>query len=131
MYRLLANTVLVVHIAVVLFVVGGFIAIVVGNLTGRTRVNARWFRLLHLGAIAFIVVQTWLGQLCPLTTLESALRERAGEAGYQGSFIEAWLHRILFYDLPPWVFTLVYTVFGLAVVASWWVFPPTARQRRD
>jgi hypothetical protein len=101
MYHLLADTVPVIHFAVVLCVIGGFIVIVVGNLTGHTDVNARWFRLLHLGAIAFIVVQTWLGQLCPLTTLESALRARAGEAGYQGRCIEAWLHRVLFYDRPP------------------------------
>jgi hypothetical protein len=129
MYRALADAVLILHVAVVVFIVGGFVAIVIGNLTGHTAVNARWFRIAHLGAIAFVVLQTWLGQLCPLTTLESWLRVQAGEPAYTGSFIEEWLHRVLFYDAAPWVFTLLYSVFGALVVASWFVFPPNRRKR--
>ena len=64
---------------------------------------------------------------CPLTTLESALRENAGEAGYETSFIERWLTAILFYEAPPWVFTAAYTLFGLVVAAAWWRYPPRRR----
>jgi hypothetical protein len=97
---------------------------------------ARWpwvdslgFRLAHLLAIGIVVAQAWLGQVCPLTTLESWLRVQAGQAAYSASFIETWVQRLLFYEAPSWVFALVYTGFGLLVLASWWRFPPRRRRR--
>lgn len=126
-YRQLADAVLALHLAVVAFVVGGLLAIVVGNLRGWRRVNAPWFRIAHLAAIGVVVAEAWLGVTCPLTTLEMSLRARAGAGSYAGSFIEHWLGRLLYWDAPPWVFVLGYTVFGVLVVASWWAWPP----RRD
>ena len=126
-YRLLADLVLTVHFGIVAFVVGGLVLVVVGNLRGWRFVNGWWFRLAHLAAIAVVVAQAWLGVACPLTTLESALRENAGEAGYETSFIEHWLTAILFYEAPPWVFTAAYTLFGLVVAAAWWRYPPRRR----
>jgi hypothetical protein len=82
------------------------------------------FRLAHLVAIAVVVLQAWLGVLCPLTTLENALRLRAGEAGYSGSFIGHWLHRILFYQAEDWIFTAVYSAFGAIVALTWWLGRP-------
>ena len=126
-YRLLADLVLTVHFGIVAFVVGGLVLVVVGNLRGWRFVNGWWFRLAHVAAIAVVVAQAWLGVACPLTTLESALRENAGEAGYETSFIEHWLTAILFYEAPPWVFTAAYTRFGLVVAAAWWRYPPRRR----
>jgi polyferredoxin len=126
-YRFLADLVLCVHVTVVLFVVGGLVLVVAGNLLGWRFVNDWWFRLAHLAAIAVVVAQAWLGLVCPLTTLESWLRARGGEPAYEVSFIEYWLQRILYYDAPAWVFTAGYTLFGLAVLASWWRFPPRRR----
>ena len=124
MYQLLADLVLVLHFGIVLFVVGGLLAIVAGNLLRWRWANAPWFRLLHIVAIGFVVLQSWLGQLCPLTTLESWLRVQGGGPAYSRSFIEHWVQRVLYWDAPFWVFTLVYTAFGLLVVAAWWYFPP-------
>lgn len=129
-FQLLANLVLVLHLAVVLFVVGGLLLVLAGNLR-RWRwhwVNARWFRLAHLAAIGFVVVQAWLGQICPLTTLEMWLREQGGVAGYGGGFIEHWLQRVLYYEAPWWVFAVGYSLFGLLVVAAWVRFPPERRR---
>lgn len=123
-YQFLADTVLVAHFAVVVFVVGGLAAVVTGNRLGWRWVNDWGFRLTHLGAIAFVAAQTWLGALCPLTTLESWLRIQAGADGYSKSFIEHWLRRIIFYEAPAWAFTLTYTVFALLVLAAWRYFPP-------
>jgi hypothetical protein len=125
----LADVVLVLHLGVVVFVIGGLVAVVAGNLRGWPWVNRTWFRVAHLTAIGIVVLQTWLGQVCPLTALESWLREKAGGAGYTESFVEHWIQRVLFYDAPFWVFTVAYTVFGLLVVAAWMVFP--ARSRDD
>jgi hypothetical protein len=121
---MLADLVLTVHFAIVAFVVAALPLIVVGNLRGWRFVNGWWFRLAHLAAIAVVVAQAWLGVVCPLTTLENWLRARAGQAVYESSFIEHWLTRLLFYAAPAWVFTAVYTAFGLAVAAAWWRFPP-------
>lgn len=129
-YQLLADAVLVLHLGIVLFVVGAFVAIVAGNLRGWRWVNRTGFRLLHLGAIALVVVQSWTGTTCPLTALESWLRARAGTAVYAEGFIEHWVQWLLFYDAPTWLFTLVYTLFGLLVAAAWWYFPPESRRRR-
>jgi len=126
-YQLLADVVLTTHFAVVVFVVGGLAAIVVGNLRGWRFVNSWWFRGAHLAVIGVVVLQAWFGIVCPLTTLESWLRVQAGEAAYETSFIEHWLTRILFYEAPASVFTAAYTAFGLAVVAAWWRFPPGRR----
>jgi hypothetical protein len=123
-YQLLADSVLATHFAVVLFVISGLAAIIAGNRFGWRFVNGWWLRLAHVVAIGIVVAQAWLGVTCPLTTLESWLRVQAGGAAYETSFIEHWLTAMLFYDAPAWVFTATYTLFGLAVVAAWWRFPP-------
>ena len=123
-YQLLADAVLVAHFGVVVFVVGGLIVILAGNWRGWRWVNGWWFRIAHLAAISVVVVQTWLGQLCPLTQLESWLRAQAGSPAYTHSFVEHWLQRLVFYEAPFWVFTLAYTVFGLLVLVAWRYFPP-------
>lgn len=122
---------LALHVATVAFVVGGLVLTIVGNLGGWRWVNARWFRLAHLAAIAVVVAQAWLGATCPLTSLEMWLRTQARAATYSGSFIQHWLQRLLYYDAPPWVFTLGYSLFGLLVAATWWWFPVTNRRGAD
>ena len=128
-YQLLADIVLATHVGVVLFVIGGLAAILIGNRCGWAFVNGWWFRAAHLAAIAVVAAQAWLGITCPLTSLESALRVKAGGAAYETSFIEYWLTRVLYYDAPAWVFTAAYTLFGLAVVATWWRLPPRRSPR--
>ena len=120
----LADAVLALHVAVVLFVVLGLVLVLVGNPLGWAFVNRWWLRLAHLLAIAVVAAQAWWGLVCPLTTLEMWLRRQAGESGYAGSFVQHWLHRLLYWDAPDWVFMLAYTAFGLAVAAAWWRYPP-------
>jgi Protein of Unknown function (DUF2784) len=126
-YQLLADVVLILHFAIVAFVVGGLVLTIVGNLRAWRWVNALWFRLAHLAAIGIVVVQAWLGAICPLTSLEMWLRANARQTTYSGSFIEHWLGRLLYYEAPSWVFILAYSLFGLLVVATWWRFPPTTK----
>ena len=128
-FLLVADAVLLVHVGVALFVVGGLGCILIGNRCGWQWVNGRRFRSAHLIAIAIIVAQAWLGTACPLTTLEMWLRAQAGDATYDGSFVGYWLQRLLYYDAPSWVFVLVYSLFALVVAAVWWYYPP--RNRRN
>jgi hypothetical protein len=123
MTALLADGVLLLHLAIVVFVVGGLPAIVLGGRRCWRWTRAPLFRVAHLGAIGVVVLQAWLGRVCPLTTLESWLRARAGSTGYERGFVEHWVQRVLFYDAPGWVFGAVYTLFGAAVLLAWWRYP--------
>jgi hypothetical protein len=77
----LADFVVVVHVAFVLFVVvGGFLAL-----------RWPWLVWLHLPAAVWGVLIEFAGWICPLTPLENELRRRAGEAGYAGGFVEHYL----------------------------------------
>lgn len=127
LFRFLADAVLLLHAALVAFVILGPILIVVGNLRGWHWVNAFSFRAAHAGAIGVVIAESWIGIACPLTILEMRLRQWAGETSYSGGFIEYWLQRMLYYDFPAWTFTLAYSLFGLIVLAVWWRFPPEAR----
>lgn len=130
-YQLLADVALTLHFAVVAFVVGGLVLVIIGNLRNGRWVNALWFRLAHLSAIAVVVAEAWLGVVCPLTNLEMWLRAEARGTTYSGSFIEHWLQRVLYYEAPSWVFALGYSLFGLLVLATWWYFPPTPKHRHN
>ena len=126
-YVWLADSTVILHASFVLFVVGGQFLILLGWLS-----NWRWtrnfiFRVTHLAAILFVMLEAWLGVNCPLTVLENRLRELAGLAGYELSFIGYWLNRMLFYTAPEWVFTSLYSGFGLLVVLTFLAYPPQKR----
>src|SRR5918994_1428268 len=80
-FRGLADVVLVVHLAFVLFVVLGGLAAL------------RWPRLayVHVPVALYGVAIEFIGFICPLTPLEVWLRRRGGEAGYEGGFIEHYV----------------------------------------
>lgn len=123
-YRLLADGVLITHFAFIAFVGGGLLLILCGGLRGWKWIRNPWFRASHLAAIAVVVIQAWFGIICPLTTLEMHLRDQAGDATYNGTFVAHWLRRLVFFDAPLWGFAVGYTLFGLAVIGSWWRFRP-------
>ena len=85
-YRVLADIVLVTHFAfAVLAVLGGLLVL-------------RWRPLLwaHLASLVWAVVIQWANWTCPLTPLESRLREAGGDAGYRGGFIEYYVSTVLY-----------------------------------
>jgi hypothetical protein len=128
-FLLFADLLLILHTMLVAFIILGLLATFVGHFLGWQWVRNFWFRLSHLVVIGIVVLQSWVGVLCPLTTWEMTLRAKAGEAGYEESFIQHWLQSILYYSAPDWVFILVYTVFGALVLASWFLVRP--RRSRD
>ena len=129
-FLLVADVILLGHVLFVIFVVFGLVLIFIGRVFAWSWVRNPWFRLIHLGAIAVVVVQSWLHIICPLTMIEIDLRVRAGDTVYSGSFISHWLETILYYQAPSWVFVVTYTVFGAIVVAAWfWVRPRRFRSK--
>ena len=121
----LADLVLVVHATFIAFVIVGLILIWIGWLRRWGWVRNLWFRLAHLAAIGVVAAQALFGVICPLTIWEDELRLLAGGEGrYAGSFIQHWLHQLIFFEAEGYVFTIAYVAFFLAVVFSFWVIPP-------
>lgn len=123
---MLADIILIIHFLFVLFVVGSLPLIWIGGWLRLDLVRNLRFRLTHIAAILFVVVESFVGMICPLTLLEDRLR--GGESG--GSFIQRWLHRILFYDVPEWVLTTIYVLFAVLVIITFRLLPPRPRRRR-
>jgi hypothetical protein len=117
---LLADSILVVHVLFVTFVVGGLVFIWIGAWRGWHVVHNFRFRALHLAAIVFVTAEALIGIACPLTVWEYALRGHDPGVG----FISHWLQRLLYYDFPAWVFTAVYSAFALVVLATFILVPP-------
>jgi len=115
-----ADAILLVHAAFVLFVVSALPATWIGVALDRRFAFNRWFRGAHLAAIAFVVAESLLGYVCPLTTWEDALRGVQEERG----FIERWVHAWMFWQAPAWVFTSAYVAFLALVAWTWWKWPP-------
>ncbi len=87
-WRLLADLLVTLHLAFAAFVVfGGFLAW-----------KWRWAVLVHLPALVWGFWIETSGRICPLTPLENHLRHLAGEAGYQGGFLDHYVVPILY---PP------------------------------
>ncbi len=121
MNAVLADVILIVHFAFVLFIIGGLALTWSGAGLGWQWVRNFWFRSAHLAAIFFVAAEALAGVWCPLTVWEDLLR---GGARGETSFIARWVHRILFYNFPEWVFTVSYVVFALVVAATWWLVRP-------
>lgn len=102
-YRHLADAVVILHFAFVLFVVLGGLLVL------------RWPRLawLHLPAAAWGALIELGGWICPLTPLENRFRHRAGESGYAGGFVEHYVLPVLY---PPELTRGVQIALGLAVL---------------
>jgi hypothetical protein len=115
---------LVSHVLFVAFVVLGLLLIYLSKVKSWQWTRNPWFRLIHLLSITLVVLQSWLGMICPLTIWEMELRKMAGQTTYDGSFITHWMTQLLYYNAPPWVFVLLYTVFGALVLMSWFIVRP-------
>jgi len=126
MLTLAADIVLIFHFAFVLFVVGGLALIWIGFATGWHWVRHYGFRAAHLAAMVCVAGEALLGVVCPLTLWEDALRG----AHEEKSFIARWVHRVMFYNFPEWVFTALYVAFALLVAATLWIIPPRRKQAK-
>lgn len=131
LFLLAADILLAIHVAFVAFVIFGLIFIYLGLVFKWNWVRNFWFRIVHLAAITVVVLESWIGMICPLTTWEMALRESAGDATYSGSFIQHWLQSLLYYSAPEWVFILCYSIFGSLVLASWFVVKPLRKNKNS
>jgi hypothetical protein len=121
---LFADLLLLFHFAYVLFVVLGMAVIWIGFFLNWAFVRNFWFRLAHLLAMGIVVVEALLGVVCPLTEWENKLRLSTGNHPlYQNSFVQYWIHRVMFYDASAMTFTIIYFLFFSLVLLSFWFVP--------
>ena len=130
-YALIADLIVVVHQLFIAFVIGGEAAVIVGARRGWRWVRNPVFRLLHVLAIVVVAVDAVTGVLCPLTEWGNALRHRAGQAVQQDiSFVGRLVRGLIYYEVPPWVFTIIYVLFAGLVIATLALVPPRWRLGR-
>jgi RimJ/RimL family protein N-acetyltransferase len=136
MYALLADLVVYAHLLYVLFAVGGELLVLLGWTLGVRRgrcrglsfTRRRGFRFAHLGAVALVAMEAVAGVLCPLTEWEYALRRLAGQrVESEIPFMARAVRQLIFYEFPPWVFTVAYVLFALLVGATLLLYPPRRR----
>ena len=123
-YTILADAVVIIHAAYVAFVVFGLAAILIGAAMRWRWTRSLAFRITHLAAIALVCLESIVGVMCPLTSLEDSIRARSGAAQYQGDFVAYWAHRMIFYNFPPWIFTTAYISFAILVAITFIAIPP-------
>ena len=107
LYRFLADCLVLVHLAFVVFVVAGGLLVL-------WRPSLRW---IHLPAAVWGALIEFTGWICPLTPWEQALRAQAGQVGYPTGFIEHYILPVLYpQGLTPGVQTaLSFLVIGVNV----------------
>lgn len=106
-YRLLADGVVVVHLAFIVFVaVGGILA-------------WRWPRLLwpHLASVAYGAGIVTIGWDCPLTPLEKYFRRLGNEQGYEGGFVDRYVEGVIY----PERYATLLRVLVAALIATGWL----------
>ncbi|MEP7181143.1 MAG: DUF2784 domain-containing protein [Betaproteobacteria bacterium] len=86
--RILADTLVVAHLAFLLFVV-------LGGALVLWRIAIAW---LHVPAVLWAACIELSGSICPLTPWENALRVEAGQRGYRGGFVEHYVIPVVY---PP------------------------------
>ena len=118
-----ADVLLVVHFAIAAFIVAGLVLVWVGAALRWRWVRNRWFRYLHVAAIAFVAAEALLGIACPLTVWEDVLRGGVRPE----SFVGRWVQRLLYYHAPEWVFTGAYVAWTLATLLTLRLVPPMRR----
>ncbi len=122
-HALLADALLVLHGLFIVWVVAG----------GAAVWRWPWLAWLHVPAAAWGVWISWSGSICPLTPLEQRLRRAAGQAGYEGGFIDHYLGRLIYPDglTPAWQFAIGVFVLAINLAAYALVAYRVISRRRD
>jgi hypothetical protein len=117
LYRALADFVMLLHFAYIVFVMGGAFLVL----------RRRSWMWVHLPAVAWGVWVEFFAKTCPLTPLENALRSRAGQAGYAGGFIDHYITRLVYPDGLTASGQVAIGAFVLIVnaVLYWWIWRRT------
>jgi hypothetical protein len=114
-----------IHLGYVLFVVAGLFVIIAGGVLHWRFIRNFWFRTTHLAIILIVIFESIFGVTCPLTDWEYEFRVVAGQQNITDvAFVARLIHKLIFFEFPPIVFTVGYCLFGIAVLMSWLLITP-------
>jgi hypothetical protein len=122
----LSDLILIAHFLIAAFITAGLILVWLGAWRKWGWIRNRWFRYLHLAAIAFVALEALAGIACPLTVWEDSLRGGMPAE----SFVARWVQRLLYYRAPEWLFTALYVAWAAATLATLKLVPPRRRRTR-
>jgi hypothetical protein len=117
--------ILALHFAMAFFIVFGMLIIPLGIFYHWDWIRNRRFRLIHAGLMLFVTFEAIFAITCPLTILEAKLRQTAAPQ----SFWADQLNQILYWDLPPSFFLILYILCGFWVIYLWKRVPPHRQSR--
>ena len=135
LYKILADLVVLIHFAWILFILWGFILTVCNSIfvyvlpTAKDRGTAffdRWiFRTIHLGGIVYVALLTALGKYCPLTIMENKLRRQYNtELIYPGSFVVHYIEKIVYPEINFLLFLIPTIIIAVFTVLMFIIRPP-------
>ncbi len=124
----LAQAVLALHMAIAAFIVLGTVAIPLGARFGSVIVRILWWRFAHLIAMGAVALQKLLGNSCFLSVWERRLVDIASEIPHRPPAFQSFGEHVLYWNLPLWFFSALYSLMFVFVATMWFVVPP--RQKR-
>ncbi len=124
LYSIAISTVYVIHLLYSLVIVIGFLLIIIGFFARWNWIRNFKFRLIHLLMIGIVAVESVFNAECPLTWLEYKLMSLDHMKHSSMPFIAGMVYKVLYYNLPVWLFNAVYIIFGLTVFIIWFAIPP-------
>lgn len=127
-YSLLADLVVIIHIAYVAYIVVGLLLILAGLWRKWNWIRNLWFRFTHLAAILIVFFELIFQAWCPLTVLELQFRSLAGQPVTEVTFVSRLMYYLLLGGLPASVTNSMYIVFTLIIAIIFVLAPPRWRQ---
>ncbi|CAN2041212.1 DUF2784 domain-containing protein [Candidatus Magnetomoraceae bacterium gMMP-15] len=128
-YGIAADLIMIIHFIFAAFVVLSVPIIWIGFFLKKKFVYNPIFRLSHLLAMGIIIMQALFGVICPLTEWEMDLRLKAGGGNvYFESFMQHWIHKILFFEASDRIFQWIYGIFFILIVLSMVIIKPVLRK---
>jgi hypothetical protein len=122
----LAETILAVHLAIILFNLFGLVAVPLGALYDWPFVRVLWWRVLHVLLLAAVAAQAALGRACILTLWQYDLSHAAAQPT---PLIAGWIDRLVYWPLSLWVSAALYVLVFAYAVALLWLVPPRSGAR--
>lgn len=117
---LIADLVLALHFFIALFITLGLLLIPLGFFYTWSWIRDLRFRQIHAGLMLFVAIEAMFAITCPLTVLEARLRQTTAPE----SFWAYQLNQLLYWDLPPSFFLVLYLLCSIWVIYLWKRIPP-------
>jgi len=123
-WQFLADTILILHVIFILFVILGFI-FTIFCFFKKTLFNMFFFRTVHLVSILYVAILEVLEKFCPLTILEDILYQKhTSHQKYSDSFISHYIEKLVYPDVSPEILISITVAIALFTILVYIFRPP-------